>query len=187
MLALKLQACLASTLLLTFVSPTEAQEAQWTFPKAGMSTKTIGDQKFYDLGNEFYAKFDTLNGNQIVIVVLRSDLGALIDNVNRERPGDIPNKDQFICAVAAEKALAGSPPGATHEYLGKGKLEGRDVYIYKARNGTIVGAAISNDKTFVLLMPHGASNANKERPESRPAPTPSKKTCVSNGVRVPCP
>lgn len=140
-------------ILLAFDIAVLAQQIEWAFPKQGMSKKTIGNDQFYDLGNEFYARYETLNTQQVVILVLRSDLGKLIDDVNRERPGDIPDKEQFITAVAVSKAVV-TPTNETNKFLGSGKIEEQPVYLYQTRTGAIVGASLSKDKTFVLLMPH---------------------------------
>lgn len=152
-----------------------------------MATTKFGDKEYYNLGNEFYARFDKLNGHQVAIVVLRTDLELLVDRVNREKPGDIPNKDQFITAVAVSKAVA-KWNDKESEYMGIGTLEGRPVYLYKTRD-VFIGAMFSNDRTFVMLLPYPDPSVqqSEKAPTAPQSPPPaSDKKCYENGRKVPC-
>ncbi len=152
------------TTLLAFALIAQTQQIEWTFPKAGQVKKTIDGEQFYDLGNEFYARFDKLKEQQVAIVVLRNDLGALVDNVNREKPGDIPNKDQFMTAIAVEKAIV-TPKGIFNKYLDSMTVDGRTIYVYRTHFGALIGAALSGDKSFVILMQYDQPKAVVQSPK----------------------
>ena|SRR5829696_5894530 len=129
---------------------TPAQQVEWTFPKAGMETKTIAEKTAYKIGKDLYGVQDQYNGLPIVIVFLPENLDVLIDNLNASERNSVPDKEQFMTALAVNAAIV-TNEGKLNEYVGRGKFEGDNAYGYKARNGTKVVAIVSKDHRFVVI------------------------------------
>jgi hypothetical protein len=125
---------------------------EWSFPRPGMETKQLVGQTFYQLGNDFYGMMDELNGMKMAVIILPVDFEALIDLVNAQNKGDIPDKNQLIVAVCVEKAIA-APPKFTNKYIGTSVLnEGARFWAFKTSNGVDVVGFVSTDRKFVKLL-----------------------------------
>ena len=127
-----------------------AQQVEWSFPREGMETKTIAGKTAYKIGKNIYGVHDEYNGNPIVIIFLPENLDALIDNVNATEKNGIPDKEKFMTALAVDAAIVTSE-GKLSEYLGSGKFEGDNAYVYKTRNGVKVVAIVSKDHKYVVI------------------------------------
>jgi hypothetical protein len=170
--------------LLLSVSVVQAQQVNWAFPKPDQAEKTIGAKQFYDLGDGFSARFEPFKEGQAEIIVLPDNVDQWIANAKRQKRGNIPGKEEFLTAIALDKAII-PPKGDACRYQGTGRLDGRNFHLYEFRNGTVIGAALSDTGTFVLLVQLGKPG---ETMPAAPVPNSApEKKCYENGRKVPCP
>lgn len=129
----------------------QSKSVEWSFPRPEMKTKQLVGQTFYQLGGDFYGLMDELNGMKMAVIVLPVDFEALIDMVNSQKKGDIPDKNQFIVAVCVEKAIV-TPPKFTNKYIGTSVFEGARFWAFKTSNGVDVVGFVSTDRKVVRLI-----------------------------------
>lgn len=138
-------------LLLILPASTQDKQPEWSFPRAGMETKKIADETVFRLEGQFYGIRTDYQGLQGAKVFLPSTIDAAIELLNKQQPGAITDRDQFIVAVAVEKAVI-TAKGTTNKHVGKGEFNGKILHFFKTKNSATVAGYISQDRTFVGLM-----------------------------------
>ncbi len=77
---------------------------------------------------------------------------AAAELVHAQDPKGMPDVDKFLAALAVANAVD-TPEGLTNGFIGSGKLDGRELYLFKTNSGANVGAQVSDDRKLVIVIP----------------------------------